>query len=911
MSSLRLFLCIASSLLVVGIDSRPAFAQADTTTTMRAGFEDPPPDCRIMMRWWWFGPAVIKPELERELRTMKQAGIGGVEIQPVYPLALDDPGNGFHNFPYLSDEFIDDLRFAANAARELGLRLDVTLGSGWPFGGPHIPVTQAAGKLRVTQLSIMSGSNSTAVPAITTGEKLLAAFLSDSTKPFSVPHMVNLSEIHDGRLILPPATSPRTVTWFIASRTGMTVKRPASGAEGFVLDHFDRTAIENHLHRVGERLMAAFGKTPPYSVFSDSLEVYGSDWTEDLLEQFRNRRGYDLTPYLPALVQDIGPVTSAVRHDWGQTLTELINERYLVPIREWAAQHDTRFRSQTYGMPAVSLSSNALVDLPEGEGDHWRNFSPVRWASSANHLYQNNVTSAETWTWLHSPAFRATPLDIKADADLFFLQGVNQIVGHGWPYSPEGIPEPGWSFYAAAALNDHNPWWPVMPEVARYLQRVSYLLRQGSPAIDVALLLPTDDAWASFTPGKDSVSDSMEGLLGPNVIPEILGAGLNFDFIDAEAIEKIGNSYPVLILPGIKRMPLSTYQKIEQYAEKGGLVIATRTLPITAPGLLQEKTDTLRVRAISQELFRESNAKGYFLADDGRLSAFLNEHFTSDVSTSPKVADLGFVHRKTPFADLYFLANTSNRPLSTTAVFRSMRRHAEWWDPFSGEISSASASSSIELHLQPYESRVLVFSDQAALLKSSLNTQSGERKRLSATIDLGSGWTVTFPRLSRTIQMQQLRSWSEDEETRFYSGEAVYENDFTASSNWLGIRAFLDFGPGATVEPPANGLSHFRALLEGPVREVAQVFINGEDAGWIWKPPYQVDVTPSIRVGQNHVKIIVYNLAINALAGRALPDYRLLNSRYGERFKPQDMENLEPLPSGLLTAPRLVIRGAE
>ena len=159
--------------------------------------------------------------------------------------------------------------------------------------------------------------------------------------------------------------------------------------------------------------------------------------------------------------------------------------------------------------------------------------------------------------------------------------------------------------------------------------------------------------------------------------------------------------------------------------------------------------------------------------------------------------------------------------------------------------------------------------------------------------------------------MQQLRSWSEDEETRFYSGEAVYENDFTASSNWLGSRAFLDFGPGATVEPPANGLSHFRALLEGPVREVAQVFINGEDAGWIWKPPYQVDVTPSIRVGQNHVKIIVYNLAINALAGRALPDYRLLNSRYGERFKPQDMENLEPLPSGLLTAPRLVIRGAE
>jgi hypothetical protein len=889
---------------------RPALAQANTEATLRAGFQDPPPDSRIMMRWWWFGPAVSNPELERELRTMKQAGIGGVEIQPVYPLALDDPANSFHNLPYLSDEFIDDLRFAANTARGLGLRFDVTLGSGWPFGGPHIPVTQAAGKLRVVQVSIVPGSDSTAVPAITTGEKLLAAFLSDSAPSLSASQ-VNLSDIRDGRLILPLSPSPRTVTWFIASRTGMTVKRPAIGAEGFVLDHFDRAAIENHLHTVGEHLLAAFGKTPPYAVFSDSLEVYGSNWTGDLPEQFRSRRGYDLTSYLPALVQDIGPETSAVRHDWGQTLTELINERYLVPIREWAARHGTRFRSQTYGIPAVSLSSNALVDLPEGEGDHWRSFSPTRWASSANHLYQNNVTSAETWTWLHSPAFRATPLDIKADADLFFLQGVNQIVGHGWPYSPPGIPEPGWSFYAAAALNDHNPWSPVMPEVSRYLQRVSYLLRQGRPAIDVALLLPTDDAWASFTLGKDSVSESMEGLLGPNVIPEILGAGLNFDFVDAEAIEKLGIPYPVLILPGVERLPLSTYQKIEQYAHKGGLVIATRALPSAAPGLLREKTDTPKVRAISQKLFRESGARGHFLPDDAGLSAFLDQHFTADVSTSPKAADLGFVHRKMPFADVYFLANTSNRPVSTTAVFRVSSQRSKWWDPFSGEVSSASSSPSIELHLQPYESRVLVFSDQNEVLKPPSNTRSWERHGDSSTIDLGGGWTVTFPRISRTIQMQELRSWTDDQETRFYSGEAVYEKDFTVSTNRLGSPAYLDFGPGTTVEQPTNGLAYFRALRESPVREVAQVFINGHDSGSIWKPPYGLDVTPSIRIGRNHLKIIVYNLAINALAGRALPDYRLLNSMYGQRFKPQDMENLEPLPSGLLTAPRLVISEAE
>ena len=134
---------------------------------------------------------------------------------------------------------------------------------------------------------------------------------------------------------------------------------------------------------------------------------------------------------------------------------------------------------------------------------------------SANHLFGNNITSAETFTWLHSPAFRATPLDMKAEVDLHFLIGVNQIIGHGWPYSAPQVGEPGWSLYAAAVFNDHNPWHPVMPDVARYIERTSFLLRQGQPANQVALLLPTDDAWASFSPGKVSVTAEMIGWSRP------------------------------------------------------------------------------------------------------------------------------------------------------------------------------------------------------------------------------------------------------------------------------------------------------------------------------------------------------------------------------------------------------------
>ena len=169
---------------------------------------------------------------------------------------------------------------------------------------------------------------------------------------------------------------------------------------------------------------------------------------------------------------------------------------------------------QAYGIPPATLASNARVDLPEGEGAQWKALSSTRWASSASHVYDRPITSSETWTWLHSPSFRATPLDMKAEADLHFLQGVNQLIGHGWPYTAEGVDYPGWRFYAAGVFNDRNPWWTVMPDVASYLQRVSFLMRQGAPVNDVAIYLPTDDAWAHFSPGHVSTIETLRAASG-------------------------------------------------------------------------------------------------------------------------------------------------------------------------------------------------------------------------------------------------------------------------------------------------------------------------------------------------------------------------------------------------------------
>ena len=554
---------------------------------MQSSFLRPPDDSRIMMRWWWFGPAVTKPEIERELRLMKEGGIGGVEVQPVYPVVLDDAAAGIKTLPFLSDEFLEALRFTSSKARELGLRFDLTLGSGWPFGGPFVPLSEAAGKLRYERVKSIAGSRRVKVPDIGIGEKLLAVFLAKAQAETIAPESLReIADIKDGAVLLPDGLEgAHEVLFFISSRTGMQVKRPAVGSEGYVLSHLDRTATDNYLKNVGDRLMQAFDSKDsprPYAIFCDSLEVYGNDWTPDLLDEFSKRRGYDLKPHLPALVFDVGPDTSKVRRDWGLTLTELLNERFLAPMHEWTKKNGTRFRIQNYGVPAATISSNAFNDISEGEGSQWKTLRASRWASSASHLYGRPVTSSETWTWLHSPAFRATPLDMKAEADRHFLQGINQLIGHGWPYTAPGVAYPGWRFYASGVYNERNPWWPVMPDVSLYLQRLSYLLRQGQPANDVALYMPNDDAWAHFTNGNIHMIEVLRERVGPSVIPGILESGYNLDFFDDDSLKQVGrvekgslvlggNKYRIVVLPYVGRIPTETYRKFEEFVRSGGI----------------------------------------------------------------------------------------------------------------------------------------------------------------------------------------------------------------------------------------------------------------------------------------------------------------------------------------------------
>ncbi|MGF7147956.1 hypothetical protein FHS96_001565 [Sphingomonas zeicaulis] len=856
-------------------------------------FQNPPAEARPMMRWWWFGPAVTDAEIDREIRAMKAGGIGGFEVQAVYPMAPDGGVPGLVNRPFLSDAFIAALRHAGETARAEGMRIDVTGGSGWPFGGPHIPVTQAAAAIRMQRVPVPAGATMVMLPAVGPGETVLSAAIGPAGAARTADRPLVPLAIDAPRVPVAASAEPREALVFVAGRTGQQVKRAALGAEGYVLDHVDPAAVANHLETVGDRLMQAFaGAPPPDAFFSDSLEAYGSSWTGDLPAEFRRRRGYDLMAHLSSLFLAT-PESESVRFDWALTLSELVDERYLRRIDAWAKARGMRFRAQVYGFPPPTLSSNALVALPEGEGADWRSFTSTRWATSGAHLYGKPVASSEVWTWLHSPSWAATPLDMKVEADRHFLQGVTQLIGHGWPYTPPGVSEPGWAFYAAAALNDHNPWYAVMHDVSRYLQRVSHLLRQGEAANQVAIYLPIEDAFAAMTPDKASANETMHERVSDTLVGQVLDAGQGFDFVDAGALRTLGMRHKLLVLPRMTRIDPDAYAVIAAWVARGGKLVVVDALPGSAGGL-RDAAQRAAVQRLTRRLASSRDVRT--VPVDGTRNA-IGAAIGADMRLVAPDAAIGFVHRRLATGDVYFIANTGNRPVSTRARFAGDHGAGEWWDPMTGARRPA-GSGEIALDLAPYQSRLLVFAN-APRPAIAASPPPAETRRV-----LADGWTFAIGGGAER-PLARFASWADDPAQRYTSGTAIYRRTIRVDGPLAGRCVALDLGAVRSVAEGARA-SRPVAAIDAPVRDAAIIIVNGERIGSLWAPPYRLDISRALKSGNNRIEVRVANTALNALAGRPRADLRLLHARYGERFTPQDQDKIVPHPSGLIEPAALI-----
>jgi alpha-L-rhamnosidase len=511
-------------------------------------------ETRPWTRWWWLGSAVDEAGLAAELEALRAAGLGGVEITPIYGAASAES----RFVPFLSVRWMQLLEHTLREAKRLELGVDMATGTGWPFGGPWVGEADAcralmfktwtveggaqlAERVQLTQTPLVRAIGNQvyevrettpgeAAPAGTAQEPLLrsgarAVQIGDLKDPIESNANLQALALEQVRFpkpapLLALVAYPRpgepvnltsrvdgqgSLQWVAPAGTwtlhavflgwhGKLVERAAPGGEGNVIDHFSSDAIRKYLAFFDER----FGNSQLSGLrafFNDSYEVDDAtgqaDGTPALFEEFQRRRGYDLRAHLPALLGN----DERVRADYRETLSDLLLETFTAEWSAWARKRGRIVRNQAHGSPANLLDLYAASDIPETEGNELARF---KWATSAAHVAGRRLVSAEAATWL-GEHFHSTLADVRAAVDKFFVAGVNHIVYHGTAYSPREEPWPGWQFYASVEFNPRSSWWTDFGALNAYVTRVQSFLQAGGPDQDVLLYYPFHDALGAGT----------------------------------------------------------------------------------------------------------------------------------------------------------------------------------------------------------------------------------------------------------------------------------------------------------------------------------------------------------------------------------------------------------------------------
>ncbi|WP_227013635.1 glycosyl hydrolase [Paenibacillus psychroresistens] len=918
--------------------------------------QNPPTAAKGFTRWWWYGAAVTKAEIHRELTFMKEAGLGGVEIQITYPLQEDSEELGIKNRPFFSPEFFEMLDYTLTAAEEMGLFVDMTLCSGWPFGGPFVPTDMAPEILIPYQIDVMgpceyeqdfttilAGTPSKAVMGKVENGVIVANTLQDITDHLDETwlhgwawgHCLNKVSIPEGHW---------KIYIFVTSKYKQQVGVPAPGMEGNAMDHCRKDVSDFYFANFGDPLVDKLGEGRIRAFFCDSIELAGNNWTNILPEQFMLRRGYDLTPYMPALWGSIGELTADIRYDYYKTFSELTIENFFRNFTAWSHSRGAKSRIQAHGTWGDILQAYAAADFPEGEtfgeNDKYEvNTVHRRLASSAGHVYGRNIITNETFTWLRMPRFMETLEMMKAAVDAVFLDGINQIVNHGYSYSPESVGKPGWAFYASSFISHNNTWWEYYPLLSSYIHTVSAFLQTGDSYSEVAIYLPQADIWSSMPMAELHLAMKLEEHIGKSLVNQVQKSGYYFDYLNDEAITALShisdtgleigaNCYKVMILPKVSRLPLDTAYKLLEYVLEGGILIAVGGRPRTVPGYLGRQENNESLERIMDGLFEEETGvwrkvgkgKTIIIENESELVLRLNESAAPDVVIEPfgeamhdsqPAQTIGYVHRIHEGGHVYFLANVSSQEQKARIQFKYGTKAAVVLDPMTQktirriQLSLEVDAASIEFVFEPFQSFMVVFDEE---LPETVGVEDNGIltviEQAAQHIDISDSWTLRIPKAHFEQELATLQTWEQFEEVRYYCGSAFYDKKVSVPAMQPTSRIWLN--------------------LEG-VHDVAEVFVNGQSAGVLWKAPRRLDLTEWLNEGENDLRIKVVNVWINHMLSPDLQEPKpegplsenwpyftvKMNQIHDKRlYTTKERKHvLAPLPSGLSGKASLSIIG--
>jgi len=833
-------------------------------------------------RWWWMGSAVDKENLTYNLSEYAKAGIGALEITPIYGVQENDA----NDIPYLSPKWMDMLKHTEAEAARLGMKIDMSNGTGWPFGGPDVSIEDAATKLLIREYQLTGGKKQT----------LQITVDDEAQKPYAkLNRLMAFSE--KGQCVdLTSMVTNGSLTWkapkgewrLIAAFSGKTfqkVKRAAPGGEGYVMNHMSATAVKNYLGKF-ENAFASSGTSYPHTFFNDSYEVYQADWTDDLFEQFAARRGYKLEEHLPEFLSTERTETTArIISDYRETVGELVLENFTQQWGNWAHSHGAIIRNQAHGSPGNLIDIYATVDIPECEGFGLSEFnikglrkdsltrpndsdlSMLKYASSGAHIAGKPYTSSETFTWL-TEHFRTSLSQCKPDVDLMFVSGVNHIYFHGTTYSPKNEAWPGWKFYASIDMSPTNSIWRDAPAFFSYVTRCQSFLQMGQPDNDFLVYLPVYDMFEE-QPGRlllfDIHSMAKRAPRFIEAVHRISNAGYDMDYISDNFIRNAtcvngkiqtsgGVTYNALVVPGAKLMPEDVLAKLFQLADEGATIVFLEQYPEDVPGY--SKLDARRAtfkKVMSDGKAKESTRKGRVIFGTDYAATLAQ----TGVKTEVMRTDLGLsmIRRANPDGHHYFISGLKAEDTEGWVPLAVEAKSAMLYNPMNGESGKARLRQNngrTEVYLQ-------LASGESVIVKTftSADVKVADWKYLKAApkrdIELRN-WHFFFlnsePLITHKFDIDRLGSWTELNfpEAKIAMGTGYYRGYFEIPpKEWKDVASWM--------------------LDLGDVRESARVKINGKEIATLWAVPFRCVInSEDLRPGENMIEVEVTNLPANRIA---------------------------------------------
>lgn len=876
-------------------------------------------------RWWWMGNAVDENNLNKVLTQYQQAGIGGVEITPIYGAVGFEKGY----IDFLSPKWVEMLRYTVQKSNALGMGVDMNTGTGWPFGGPMVKPEDAATKLIVQQYELKSGQKLTEAIKVKEARQNVAK-LQAVTAYGSNGELLDLFNKVDanGGLNWTAGKGNWQLYAAFVGKTRQAVKRAAPGGEGLTLDHLDKAAVTNYLSRFDN----AFGAKPQgiRAFFNDSYEVYGANWTPTFFDEFQKNRGYDLKKYLKDLVgkDSTNENVARLKSDYRETMSDLLLFNFTHNWTDWAHRYKSITRNQSHGSPGNLLDLYAAVDIPETEtfGSSYfpipglrrdsadiRNVDPdpmmCKFASSAAHTGGKKLVSSETFTWL-TEHFKTSYSQCKPEAEQLFLSGVNHIFFHGTTNSPEDAVWPGWLFYASVEFTPSNSLWPHLGGLTNYITRCQSILQSGKPDNELLIYWPVYDVW-NAAKGMDLAVKvhNIDEWLHPTAFYKLAKgmakSGYSFDFASDRLLAQSstqnglvntaneGSAYKVLVIPACTMISLETLSKAIQLANDGATVIF-QELPKDVPGLnnLEERRAQLKIMLSKLSFSDVGNGVKQFKTGKGvvLLASDVEKALAYKSVKREELTDTGlqFIRRSFVGGKYYYIVNhTANDvdtelPINTNGGVLIM-------DPQSG--ASGIAATSVKDGL--LKVRLQMRSGEAMILKVMEKGPSGTTSwtylnKPGEQVELNNAWSLHFttggPELPSDQKLDKLVSWTSlaDPKLQDFSGTGVYTSSFTLK--------------GKTAKEYLLNLNQ--------VDESARVWINGEEVGTLWSLPFQARIGKYLKAGTNTIKVEVVNLMANRI--RYMDQKKIQWRNYHEinfvniNYKPFDASNWSVMPSGLI-----------